>query len=267
MPIQRYDIRRPVSEGGGFVEKYWEPSDKMNNSNKLDELEEERSLREQYVSLLSHDLKQPLSAIKMNAEMALRSPDNPEKLKLRLVSLLDSVHRTERMINDLLDANRIRAGETLQLEINKCELTGLAKHTLSELSLTHGDRFILTGDYPVQGTWNTDGPKRLIENLCINAVKYGDSNARITVSIKLIGDMVELCVHNQGPVLSGEEIDSIFRQFRRGTDGRAKGMKGWGLGLTLVRGIAEAHSGEVSIESEQGKGTTFRVILPVHQAS
>jgi signal transduction histidine kinase len=189
-----------------------------------------------------------------------------KKIKNKLNSLLEGISRTEQMINNLLDANRIRAGETIPMEMVDCELTALAKHTLSELTMLHGDHFVLTGDSPVSGQWNMDGLKRLLENLCSNAVKYGDAKSKITVSLKLMGKDVELSVHNHGPVLDTEEKERIFRDFQRGSKGHTKGKKGWGLGLTLVRGIAEAHGGNVSIESEEGLGTTFKVKLPLKAA-
>jgi signal transduction histidine kinase len=278
MPTQKYDIRRPLEEGGGFEEKYWEPVNtpvlnpdgslryiihRVEDVTEKVKSEHEKNLREEFVSLLFHDLKQPLSAIKMNAQLALRNLSDPGKIKKQINSLIGGVYRTERMINDLLDVSRIRAGETLPLELIDCELTSLAKQTLDELAIIHGNRFLQEGDTPVYGAWNVDGMKRLIENLCSNAVKYGDKESRITVSIRLVSDGVELSVHNFGPVLSKEEKQTIFGQFQRGTEGHTRGKTGWGLGLTLVRGIAEAHGGKVTVESEENIGTTFRLRFPL----
>lgn len=283
MAIQKYDIRRPANEGGEFEAKYWEPintpvldengelvyilhrvedvTEKLERFWDVGKLVHEKDLREQFVSLLSHDLKQPLSAIKMNAQMILRGKFDSSKIKTRLTSMIDGIYRTERMINDLLDANKIRAGEILPLEMEACEMNELLGSTLSELTIIHGDRFQFRPDEKIYGEWNYDGVKRLVENLCSNAVKYGDKDTKITIAAKVIDEMVEICVHNHGTPLSEKEQSKIFESFQRGSERRTKGQAGWGLGLTLVRGIAEAHGGKVSIVSKPVEGTTFKVLL------
>jgi signal transduction histidine kinase len=106
--------------------------------------------------------------------------------------------------------------------------------------------------------------RRILENLCNNAIKYGDTTSRVTVSLRQEGDEAELAVHNWGNPIPASEQESLFQYFTRTKSAEASGKRGWGIGLTLVKGVAEAHGGSVQVESSQEKGTTFRVRLPRH---
>lgn len=94
-------------------------------------------------------------------------------------------------------------------------------------------------------------------------MKYGDQEAPIHVVLQVTEKQVQFRVHNEGKGLSGEERDSIFEPFRRTASAVQGSKKGWGLGLTLVRGIAKAHGGTAFVESAPGKGATFVVELPL----
>ena len=102
----------------------------------------------------------------------------------------------------------------------------------------------------------------MIENLCNNAIKYG-SNSPVILSLEAAGKFVKISVHNKGSIISKEDQKSLFDQFRRTNEAEESGKKGWGIGLTLVQGVAEAHGGNVSVKSEAHTGTTFTVSLPI----
>ncbi|SEM52074.1 GAF domain-containing protein [Stigmatella aurantiaca] len=172
------------------------------------------------------------------------------------------IDRADQMITDLLDVNRIRAGLGLPIERAPMELRQVVAGTLQELSTLHGERFLLRGEARVQGTWDARALCRAVENLCGNAIKYGDPVQQVTVSLKQEGGRVELAVHNWGMPISPAEQAHLFQSFRRTRSAEASGKKGWGIGLTLVRGVAEAHGGSVSVESTEEAGTTFRLHLP-----
>ncbi len=226
-------------------------------------LELERSLREQFVATLTHDLRNPLSAAKTTAQMLARNGDDPAR-RLTLVSrIVQSVDRADQMITNLLDANRIRAGESIPLTIQPLDLTRLVRETLDELSSLYEERFVLHSPAEVQGFWCPIGLRRVVENLATNAIKYGADHRPITVTLTQPDTSVVLSVHNEGPSLSGEEQVRLFEPFHRSFSAKQSGSKGWGLGLTLVRGIAEAHKGTAGVESSPEKGTTFSVRLPL----
>jgi signal transduction histidine kinase len=223
-------------------------------------LESEKELREKFVSLLTHDLRTPLTSIKMTAHLIKRHHKDPEAVLNYVLKINNTVDRADQMISNLLDANLIRSGEKLPLKIEAVDLNKLVKETIDELSLVHGARFILKFDEAINGFWDPKGIRRIVENLCNNAIKYGSAENPITVIIKNISDNAIIEVKNFGNVIPLEDQKSLFMQFRRGKETT---VKGWGIGLTLVRGVAEAHGGSVSVKSDTDTGTVFTVRLPL----
>ncbi|WP_375769003.1 ATP-binding protein [Archangium gephyra] len=228
----------------------------------LAQLRLERNLREQFVSALSHDLRTPLTAAKMSAQLIPRQPNLPDKVYSLAARVRQNIDRADQMITDLLDANRIRAGQGLPIDVAPGELRQVVADTLEELSSVHGERFHLRGETQLEGAWDVRAMRRIVENLCGNAIKYGDPTRQVTVSLVLEGDEVELSVHNWGNPIAPEDQEPLFQYFARTKSAETSGKRGWGIGLTLVKGVAEAHGGSVRVESTSEKGTTFRVRLP-----
>ncbi|MBC7691819.1 MAG: HAMP domain-containing histidine kinase [Methylotenera sp.] len=167
------------------------------------------------------------------------------------------------MIRDLLDANRIKAGEGIPLAIQPCQLDKVVQSTLTDLTRFHGPRFELRNQSgTVQGFWDCAGLTRVIENLAVNAVKYGHTNTSIILRLEQDAQGAELSVHNHGPAIPPEDLKTLFDPYRRTVSAMNGGQKGWGIGLTLVKGITDAHRGTVHVESSLENGTTFRVRLP-----
>ena len=229
----------------------------------VEHLQEERELRERFVATLSHDLRTPLTAAKMGTHLLLRRGGDPVALTKTAGRIADNIDRADRMIRDLLDANRLTAGETLPAEFTPCDLTAIARETLEELAQVHGDRFVLSAPDSTEGHWSGSALRRILENLCHNAIKYGARDRAVTVALtRSRPEEVLLSVHNWGPPIPLEDQKSLFEPYRRMKSAQAGKEKGWGLGLTLVRGLAEAHHGTVQVESTEASGTTFTVILP-----
>lgn len=230
----------------------------------VQDLKHERELRERFVATLTHDLRTPLTAAKMNAQRLVHHSTDPAVLPRLSVQLAKNINRIEQMIQDLLDANRIQAGEKLSIEVSEFELTDLVKNTLETLTSIHGNRFVFNAPTPVRGSWSKDGLRRVIENLVTNAIKYGSTQHPITVSVvEDLGRQVFISVQNFGNPIAKKEQSTLFEQFRRSTSAENGSQKGWGIGLTLVRGTIEAHGGKVTVESDLTKGTTFYVVLPL----
>lgn len=253
----------PVKDESGKIIK-WIGSNTDVHEQKLlvKKLEEERDLREYFIATLSHDLRTPLTAAKMSAQLlAKKSGDNPaiNKTAFRISENMD---RADSMIQDLLDATRVKAGEKIQLKLGHCNLTQIIVDTVGELSTIHGDRFILNAGDHIEGQWSCSGVRRILENLCTNAIKYGDPLGPVSITLKDLPEKVSIEVHNEGNPIPQEEIHNLFRPFTRARSVEEKGMKGWGIGLTLVKGLTEAHDGTVFVESSPEKGTTFRICLP-----
>ena len=222
----------------------------------------EKDLREKFVSTLSHDLRNPLAAAKLNTQMMLRHSGPGEKAQLSGNKILKNIDRADMMIQNLLDANRIRAGELLPLAVTQCDLRQITQELLEDLIAMHGNRFVLAAARPVLGSWSAAQLRRVIENLANNAVKYGSAYTPVTVKLKEQSQRVTISVHNHGSYLTKEEQVGLFKAYTRTPGAIASGERGWGLGLTFVCGVVEAHGGEVRVESSRSQGTTFLVTIP-----
>ncbi len=219
-------------------------------------------IQQKFINTLTHDLKTPLTAAKTNAELILRRPEINEYGKTSARRIVVSLNRLDGMIHDLLDASRIRAGEKLSLQFVSCDLGEILHEVIDEMMIVHGDRFRLKVEGTSQGTWGGDGIRRACENLIGNAVKYGAPDTPILVSLKATDSGMELGVHNQGTPILSDEIPTLFQQHRRSKSAGEGNRSGWGLGLTLVKGVVDAHKGKVRIESREGFGTVFTLEIP-----
>ena len=236
---------------------------RLRAENLVQVLETEKNLREQFVASLTHDLRNPISAANVSAKLYLKHPDKADLPKIinRIISATD---RADTMIRDLLDANAIKAGEKIILPMSHCDLLDIASDVVEEkhLKLGKSDTLVLEAKSPVKGIWNADALRRIFENLIDNALKYGDPGKPVTVNLFKDANQAELLVHNFGNPLSEDDKNKIFEAFGRAHFAKVSGKQGWGLGLTLVRGLAEAHKGAVSVESNDS-GTTFTVVMPL----
>ena len=225
-----------------------------------EKLKQERELRERFVSTLAHDLRSPITTSKLNAQMLFRYPEKREQF---LNKILNGLDRADRMIQDLLDANRIQVGKSLPVTVEMCEINSIIPEIIEELTTVHGSRFNLEMSERIEGYCSPEALRRIIENLASNAVKYGEAEKPVTISISRIGRLMRISVHNYGNPLTPEQQATIFEPFQRTKTAETGGKLGWGLGLTLVRGLAEALKGKVWVESSEEKGTIFTVELPL----
>ena len=229
---------------------------------RIQESETEKRLRETFVSILAHDLRGPLSVSRLAAGALAKMPEAAETRMLLAKRVLSGLERADRMVTDLLDANRIRAGERLALDLAPCDLAAIAREVAGELAVVHGARFRVSGDPSVEGIWSADHLRRIVTNLAVNAVKYGEADTRVDLDVRATDSAATLSVHNVGAPISADEIPRLFEPFSRARSSRRSGIAGWGLGLVLVKGSVEAHGGSVSARSSKQRGTTFTVALP-----
>lgn len=233
--------------------KKWEEE----RSSEVKVLKEERSIRESFVSSLTHDLRTPLSVARMHTELIARKVDG---------SLLDKCHNVikhidevDRMIQDLLDANKLKAGE--KIPIHPCEMcmNDIVNESVADFSALHGDRFIVKGLENVCGFWCGKAMRRMLDNLLGNAVKYGDPVKPVEITIDQDSNQTSLEVHNYGPEIPEQDRDNLFEPFKRAK--KSDKQAGWGIGLSLVKGLIEAHGGKVHLKSKD-QGTSFQLTFP-----
>lgn len=230
----------------------------------IESLAVERSLRERFVSTLAHDLRGPLSAARLAAELLALQPASLDQRRDLALKVDHNIARVDHMIRDLLDANRIRAGERLPLRLDTCDMVALAHRVAEEARAMHGDRFSVDADCEtLRGIWSEEELHRALWNLVTNAVKYGAPKQPITLTVERRAHLARVSVHNLGTPIPAADRAHIFDAYARTRSADASDRAGWGLGLTLVRGVAEAHGGDVSVASDAESGTTFTIELPL----
>jgi len=221
----------------------------------------ERVVRERFVALLAHDLRGPLSVVSTSANLLAARPQSVLERPELAIRVQRAAQRMERMIRDLLDANRIQAGGRLVITPARCDLVAVVMEALSDLDDAGRSRVRTSLPDRLEGVWAAEELRRAVWNLLSNALKYGPAETEVTVQARPVGDGVEIAFHNEGPAIPAEEQLRIFEPFGRAR-GAAAAASGWGLGLTLVRGCAEAHGGDLVLTSTPELGTTFTLRLP-----
>jgi signal transduction histidine kinase len=217
-------------------------------------------IQERLASSLTHDLRGPITVAKMCSQIMMERADDSTLVLGTATKILKSMDRLDSMIGDLLDASLIRTGESLPLKLENCDLMEIVNECAEELNLIYSGRFVVVADTMVNGCWSKVGLRRIIDNLATNAIKYGAQNTAVTLSVSQNDSNVIFSIHNEGPAISTEDQKILFKEFCRAKS--AEGQKGWGLGLTVVKGLAEAHHGSVSVKSDSANGTTFIVEMP-----
>lgn len=218
-------------------------------------------LAERMVAVASHDLKNPMTAIKMATELLARDVQSDRGRRL-LGSIGTSAERAQRMIVDLLDFASIKLGQGIGIRRQQVDLLKAMDQSVSELRIVFGNasiRHLSRG----QGTFEVDQDRlhQMIGNLVANSAAYGDLRYPITLTTEFCGNGVVLSVHNHGPAIAEELLPKLFEPMTRGSD-RQDTLRSLGLGLFIVKQIAEAHGGWATVTSNPIYGTTFIIHLP-----
>lgn len=228
-----------------------------------DSVRREQEQRERFIATLTHDIRSPLSTAMMTLDQIARHPGDPEWVKTQLERVRRSIGHLDVMARDLLDKSRVQTQQHLDQGLAPCDLAHVVRESCGDLASQHGDRFIVHVEGDCVGQWSCQALRRVVDNLLQNAVKYGSQTEPVTTTVRRVEDRVLLSVHNQGSLIPADEQVRLFSPFHRTEEASRSPMGGWGLGLTLVRDVAEAHGGMVKVESYPIRGTTFTVDLPV----
>jgi signal transduction histidine kinase len=223
---------------------------------------EAQQLRELFVNALAHDIRNPLSTALINAQILERGAIALDQQVKCASKISTCIRKAGKIIDDVLDANHMRAGETLHLKIKPCDLERIVIGALESLAAMNSAKVVINNGHHIQGYWDCDKVQRAVENLISNALKYGDEKSPVTVTLNEEGEYAKIAVHNLGNALKDEELPKLFQPHYRARAARQSVIGGYGLGLTLVKGFAEAHGGTVSVVSHKDDGTTFTLKLP-----
>lgn len=215
--------------------------------------------RELFLAVLGHDLRNPLNAISLSANM-LQHPTDPVRAAGYIHRILGSVRKMAALIDHLLEFARARS-DGLQLRYRALSLSEVAAAAVRSIEATHPTaRIVLRCEGDVGGTWDGDRLEQVLVNLLGNACDHGDPTRPTTVVLADRGADVSIIVHNWGEPIPACTQPILFEPFRRASS-RAGGL---GLGLHIAKMIVRAHGGNIQVHSEAASGTTFSVLLPRH---
>ncbi len=220
------------------------------------------ALQQQLMAIVSHDLKNPLAAMKSAASLIVRSERIEDEHREDARRVVSNARRMERLIRDLLDFSRLRSGQALPIHLDTVDLVDTSRRAVSDLGRDAEGLVSVEALGDVRGSWDQDRLEQVVTNLVSNALKYGPALRPIRIVIDGRGEEVLLSVSDEGGALPEAMREVIFEPFRRGVAGDAQAHHSSGLGLYIVRRIAEAHGGAVTVDSAPGRGTTFTLRLP-----
>ncbi|QVW25226.1 PAS domain-containing sensor histidine kinase [Pseudomonas hormoni] len=223
------------------------------------------SFAEQMVAIVSHDLKNPLTAIKMASDILARGDRTAKETKL-LGHIGQSADRAERMIADLLDFALVRVGSGIAIAPSAQDLHAFVSRSVDELRVAFPDAILLHASFGSgPAVFDADRVQQIIGNLVANSVAYGDLKQAITITSRLEEDKAVVSVQNHGPVIPEALMAVLFQPMTRGAETDSD-VRSVGLGLFIVREIAQAHGGDVSVSSSLESGTVFSVYFPLGTA-
>jgi signal transduction histidine kinase len=299
MPVQKYDIRRPEAEGGGFEERYWKPLntpvlidervtwiihivEDVTHVVRMKELEGEneeaadalQSMREtdrakdEFIAIISHELRTPMTSILGWTRMLALGGLDEQTQREALDALERSTLAQAKLIEDLLDESRIAAGK-LRLDLRALDLRTLVASAVSMARPAAEAKGITLTVHCGEESFDVFGdPSRLqqaVGNLLGNAIKFTGEHGRVSVRLQREGSTGVIEVADSGRGIPAELLPEIFERFRQGDGQRAERQSGLGLGLSITRHLVEMHEGSVQASSDgEGRGATFTIRLPLH---
>ncbi|MGB7873431.1 MAG: ATP-binding protein [Anaerolineales bacterium] len=226
------------------------------------------TLKSEFVSTVSHDLRSPLTLMRGYATMMDMVGDLNEQQESYVSKIISGVENMARLVNDLLDLGRIELGVDLQVE--QVSVLNVLEKVTNTLQMQASQKDIelsleLPKDLPVQIDADPALFHQAIYNLVENAIKYTSEGGHVFVRVRTSPNDLVFEIQDTGIGIAAEDMARLFEKFYRGKAREARTRAGTGLGLAIVRSIAERHGGRVWVESEEGKGSTFYLLIPIRR--
>ncbi|TES88787.1 MAG: sensor histidine kinase, partial [Anaerolineales bacterium] len=228
-------------------------------------LKELDALKSDFVSTVSHDLRSPLTMMRGYTTMLPMVGELNELQTSYINYIVAGIESMSRLVNNLLDLGRIEAGVGLQLEM--IQIAEVTRHITEEMQIKAiQEQVVLTLDLPSERMPPVEADQVLLHqaiyNLVENAIKYTESGGMVNVTVKVEAEQVIFEVRDTGVGISQVDLPRLFDKFFRAGSLQQRGS---GLGLTIVKSITERHGGNVQVESQLGKGSTFTLTIPLRQ--
>ncbi len=253
--------RLPVVHTGDELERLATDLNRM-----IARLEESFQQINRFSADASHELRTPLTVLQGELEAIAQKGQNlPEDVRDTIGSALEETQRLAKIVENLLAISRLEAGEA-RVQPVRLDFADLARTTADQMKLLAEEKRIsLTSDGadPVEVEADPSRLKQVVVNLLDNAIKYTPEGGNVSISVTRRDHRAVLEVADTGLGISANDLPHIFDRFYRADKARSRQMGGTGLGLSIVRSICQAHGGQVTVNSAEGRGSRFRVELPL----
>jgi heavy metal sensor kinase len=252
--------RLPVARTGDELQRLSISLNRM-----IARLEDAFQHNRRFIADASHELRTPLTIMRGELESIVDQTGREPEVQRTAASILEEVERLARIVEGLFAVSRLDAGEA-QKECVRFDLAGLAATTAEQMCLLAEDKGIsISTNIPrgVEIEGDRARMKQVVVNLLDNAIKYTPPGGNIGISVGVSGGRAILEVEDNGIGIPAEALPHIFDRFFRVDKARSREMGGAGLGLSIVKSICTAHGGKVDFTSEEGRGSRFRVELPL----
>jgi signal transduction histidine kinase len=226
-------------------------------------LQEVDQLKEQFYATVSHELRSPLTSAREAARLIQSGAPGPltEKQQKLVRIIHGSAERLLRLVGQILDLSRLTAG-LLPLEHTPFDVTRAVRRAVEEIRVQGEERGVTVGYDAGAGDFeivaDEDRITQIAVNLIANGIRFTPAGGSVSARVVDAGPEVEIHVADTGIGIPADKLPLVFDRYRQAHSGKG----GTGLGLAIVRGLTEAHGGRVTVESEEGKGTRFTVVLP-----
>jgi len=234
----------------------------------LEKAKEISELKSYFVASVSHDLKTPLSAIKIFSELLQNENITKEKSREYLSIIDGETERLKRMIENVLDFSKMEKG-LKQFNFRKIDLNESADEVLKrmnyELSMKKFTVDKCLSSEPLFINGDPEAINSVLENLISNSIKYSEKNKHIAISTKQISGDAEVIIEDSGKGISEKNLSHIFDPFFREDDVESSNIKGAGFGLSIVKNIVNAHHADIEVKSSEGAGSTFKITFKIYQ--
>jgi signal transduction histidine kinase len=220
-----------------------------------------QEMQEKLLAMLAHDMRNPLGIAANCLELLEPNQEIAEFEHLKKIALR-SINKAVSLTEELLNTISVQSGEGLMLSFSKGDYVEEVTTVYQEAKDVYNQKFELECPYEkLEGILDGAALRRVLENLLTNAIKYGDRNEPITISLKDLGDSVEISVKNLGNPISKAKQHSIFSFLTKEKNTHSTNLHSWGIGLTLVKLVTQAHRGKVEVESSKQNGTVFTITI------
>jgi signal transduction histidine kinase len=233
-------------------------------------LEDANQMKDRFLSIVSHELKTPITTIRGQAQIALRrlakqADPLPETdiLQHSLEKINSQTGRLTLLVDELLDVSSMRTGK-IELHKKRYDLRDICKEVVNDLHMMSGRMITLhSSTDPIMVDMDDDRVSQVMVNLINNAVKYSPADGSVEVSVEQRDHKALVEVRDHGIGIARDQLDRIFDTFYRTPDAERSATRGLGLGLAISKDIVTRHDGRIWCESERGKGSRFFVELPL----